>query len=193
MVVRSMVVTMCLGVLSACAGGTATPAADGSASAPTTATQATATSTAQEPPSASPSSVPSVAPSSPALTRSAKPARTGTRILAEPSDYGTVLFDATGQAVYLFDVEDTAEPRCYGACADAWPPVLTDGRPRGGAGTQQSLLGTTERTDGGTQVTYDGHPLYFYAHEGKDEVKCHDIVLNGGTWYAVQPNGRRAP
>ncbi|MGZ5368495.1 MAG: hypothetical protein ACXWDD_04175 [Aeromicrobium sp.] len=58
---------------------------------------------------------------------------------------------------------------------------------------RQSLLGTTQRTDGTTQVTYDEHPLYLYAHEGKYEVKCHSVFLNGGNWYAVQPDGRRAP
>lgn len=55
------------------------------------------------------------------------------------------------------------------------------------------MLGTTPRTDGTTQVTYGGHPLYFYAHEGKHEVKCHDVYLNGGNWYALQPNGHPAP
>jgi predicted lipoprotein with Yx(FWY)xxD motif len=50
-----------------------------------------------------------------------------------------------------------------------------------------------QRTDGSTQVTYNGHPLYLYAHEGAYEVTCHDIFLNGGTWYAIQPTGNRAP
>ena len=56
-----------------------------------------------------------------------------------------------------------------------------------------TLLGTTRRTDGTRQVTYGGHPLYFYAHEGKHEVECHDVFLNGGTWYALQPDGQPAP
>ncbi len=122
-----------------------------------------------------------------------RPASPGQEIIAVASDFGTILFDDTGQAIYLFDVETTSKPRCYGSCATAWPPVLTDGAPVAGDGVQQSLLGTTRRTDGTTQVTYDGHPLYLYAHEGKYEVKCHDIFLNGGTWYAVQPDGHRAP
>ncbi|MGE3379965.1 MAG: hypothetical protein AB7I40_16975 [Nocardioides sp.] len=105
---------------------------------------------------------------------------------------GTILFDGTGQAIYIFDVE-AGRPRCYDACAEAWPPVLTNGDPRAGDRVRQSLLGTTRRTDGTSQVTYDGHPLYFYAHETKREVKCHDVFLNGGNWYAVQPDGDRAP
>lgn len=117
----------------------------------------------------------------------------GTRIVSADSDFGSILFDATGQAIYLFDLEPTAKPGCYGACAEAWPPVLTQGEPRAGLGVERSLLGTTERTDGALQVTYNNHPLYFYAHEGKREVKCHDVFLNGGNWYVVQPDGDPVP
>lgn len=104
-----------------------------------------------------------------------------------------MLFDGTGQAIYLFDIETTAKPECYDACAEAWPPVLTTGDPLAGPGVESSLLATTERTDGTIQVTYDDHPLYFYAHENKHEVRCHDIFLNGGNWYVVQPGGDAAP
>lgn len=131
---------------------------------------------------------------SPAPSPSSSPVpEAGTTIVAATSEFGPILFDGTGQAIYVFDVEDTARPRCYDACAKAWPPVLTDGVPRAGRGVKDNLLGTTRRAGGRTQVTYRGHPLYFYANEGKREVKCHDVFENGGTWYAVAPNGRRAP
>ena len=129
----------------------------------------------------------------PAKTPSRRQTQPGTTVTTANSDFGTILFDKTGQAIYMFDVEATTKPRCYGDCADAWPPVFTRGAPRAGKQVKQSLLGTTRRADGRTQVTYGGHPLYFYAHEGKHEVECHDVFLNGGTWYAVQPDGRRAP
>jgi predicted lipoprotein with Yx(FWY)xxD motif len=59
-------------------------------------------------------------------------AQPGTTIVAGASDVGAILFDATGQAIYIFDVETTSSPRCYDACAQAWPPVLTQGwRPAG--------------------------------------------------------------
>ena len=58
---------------------------------------------------------------------------------------------------------------------------------------KSDLLGTTRRSDGATQVTYAGHPLYFYAHEGKYQVLCHDIEEYGGTWLVVQPDGVPAP
>jgi predicted lipoprotein with Yx(FWY)xxD motif len=122
-----------------------------------------------------------------------EPTRQGTRLVASDSDFGQMLFDSTGQAIYLFDIETTSKPACYDACAEAWPPVLTKGDPVAGQGVESSLLATTERSDGTVQVTYNGHPLYFYAHEGKHEVECHDVFLNGGTWYVVQPGGDPAP
>lgn len=120
------------------------------------------------------------------------PAPSGTEIVVADSEFGPMLFDDRRQAIYLFDVETSEEPRCYDECAEAWPPVLTEGEPVAGAGTDAALLATTEREDGTTQVTYAGHPLYFYAHEGPGEVKCHDVFLNGGTWYVVTPRGEPA-
>lgn len=119
-------------------------------------------------------------------------AQAGTEIVVADSEFGPMLFDKREQAIYLFDLEETAAPKCYGECAEAWPPVLTDGEPLAGKGVDESLLGTTKRAEGTTQVTYKGHPLYYYAHEDPGEVECHDIFLNGGKWYVVQPNGNRA-
>ena len=118
----------------------------------------------------------------------------GARIIVADSQYGPMLYDKTGQAIYLFDLEEgRPKPRCYQACAAAWPPVLTDGPPVAASGVRPALLGTTQRRDGSTQVTYNGHPLYFYAHEGPYEVLCHDIDEFGGTWLVVQPDGAPAP
>jgi predicted lipoprotein with Yx(FWY)xxD motif len=109
------------------------------------------------------------------------------------SAYGTVLVDRRRQAIYLFEPETGRTPRCYGACAAAWPPVLTDGLPRARGQVRNGLLGTVERRDGSLQVTYAGHPLYFYAHEGPGQLLCHDVVENGGRWLAVSPGGGAAP
>jgi predicted lipoprotein with Yx(FWY)xxD motif len=113
----------------------------------------------------------------------------GTTITTGDSQYGEILFDDSDQAIYLFDKESSATSECYGACAEAWPPVLTEGDPRAGGGTDSKLLGTTERDDGSTQVTYDGHPLYFYAHEGPGEVLCHNVDEFGGLWLVLEPSG----
>jgi predicted lipoprotein with Yx(FWY)xxD motif len=172
---RRTAASLLLGLLTACAEDPVAPATED----PTTPSRPTTAMT-------NPAPVPSPSPS-------ARPTQQGPTVIAAESEFGTILFDDTGQAIYLFDIEITSKPRCYGPCAEAWPPVLTDDAPLAGQRVKESLLGTTQRTDGTTQVTYDGHPLYFYAHEGKYEVKCHDIFLNGGTWYAVQPDGQRAP
>lgn len=116
----------------------------------------------------------------------------GTRIISADSDYGPMLYDDTGQPIYLFTAEPGERPACYDACAEDWPPVLTDGAPAGGAGVRSGLLGTIRRADGRTQVTYAGHPLYFYAHEGKYQVLCHDVEEYGGTWLVVRPDGTPA-
>ncbi len=116
---------------------------------------------------------------------------TGTTIKTADSQFGDVLFGGGDQAIYYFDKESGSKSECYSACAEAWPPVLTEGAPQAGAGAQAGLLGTTERDDGTTQVTYDGHPLYYYAHEGPGEVLCHNVEEFGGLWLAVQPNGER--
>ena len=109
------------------------------------------------------------------------------------SEFGPMLFDRSGQAIYLFAKEKTSKPECYGACAEAWPPVLTKGSPQARGETRSELLGTTPRRDGSKQVTYKGHPLYFYAHENKFEVLCHNITENGGLWLVVTPKGDPAP
>jgi len=126
----------------------------------------------------------------PAQTSSPKPRR-GTVIATGDSQFGPVMFDGDQQAIYIFDLEKTDESQCYDACAEAWPPVLTEGEPAAAGDIRQGLLGTTERDDGTTQVTYNGHPLYYYAHEGPGEVKCHDIPGFGGQWYAVRADGNR--
>jgi len=119
-------------------------------------------------------------------------AKKGTRITTGNSAYGTMLFDRNRQAIYLFDLETSKRSQCYGACAKAWPPVLTKGRPLAKGKARQNLLGTTKRQGGATQVTYKGQPLYFYAHEGPGQVFCHDIFGSGGTWLVVKPNGKAA-
>jgi predicted lipoprotein with Yx(FWY)xxD motif len=109
------------------------------------------------------------------------------------SEYGPMLYDASGQPIYLFTAESGGRPACYDACAEDWPPVLTEGAPSGDTGVRGRLLGTSRRADGSTQVTYAGHPLYFYAHEGTYEVLCHDVEEYGGTWLVVRPDGTPAP
>ena len=117
----------------------------------------------------------------------------GTRITLRDSDYGRMLWGPGRQAVYIFERDEPDKSRCYRECARDWPPVLTEGKPIAGDGVRQGLLGRTTRRNGKRQVTYDGQPLYYYAHEGRDEVLCHNVFLNGGYWWVVGRNGNRRP
>src|ERR671936_989541 len=81
-------------------------------------------------------------------------------ITAHASRYGKILFDGRGRVLYLFARDRGGRSRCSGACAKAWPPFLTKGRPRHLGGVNARLLGTTRRADGSVQVTYAKHPLY---------------------------------
>jgi predicted lipoprotein with Yx(FWY)xxD motif len=120
--------------------------------------------------------------------------RRGTLVKVVDSQYGRVLADGRGEAFYLFDKERSARSECYGDCARSWPPVLARARsgPRAGRGATARLLGTTRRRDGKVQVTYAGHPLYYYVHDEPGLIRCHDVFEYGGTWLVVKPDGRAA-
>jgi predicted lipoprotein with Yx(FWY)xxD motif len=113
----------------------------------------------------------------------------GTTIKAVRSQFGKILADGRGQAVYVFDKETSSRPECYGACAKAWPPVLTKGRPVAGRGARRGLLATTRRRNGRRQVTVDGRPLYYYVDDAPGRVLCHNVEEFGGLWLVVRPDG----
>lgn len=128
-----------------------------------------------------------------ALAWTAPAMAAGTTITVRGSEFGRILWGPKRQAVYVFQRDGRGVSRCYGECARAWPPVYTKGRPVPGRGARASLLGTTRRRDGRLQVTYRGRPLYYYAHEGPRQVRCHNVNLNGGLWWVVGPDGKRRP
>jgi predicted lipoprotein with Yx(FWY)xxD motif len=112
------------------------------------------------------------------------------RIVAKKSAFERVLFDANGQVVYAFERDRRNRSNCTSAeCVKAWPPVLTREQPTAGAGVDARLLGTIRRGDRSLQVTYNGRPLYFYEHETRGEIKCHNVDLHGGRWWVVTPRG----
>jgi predicted lipoprotein with Yx(FWY)xxD motif len=113
----------------------------------------------------------------------------GKQIKVVNSDYGPVIADGRGEAFYLFDKEKRRQSRCYGDCARVWPPVLTKGAPRAGNGIDTQLLGTTKRKNGKQQVTYKGHPLYYYVDDAPGTILCQDVSEFGGLWLVVKPSG----
>ena len=114
---------------------------------------------------------------------------TGKTVKAVGSDFGQVIADGRGEAFYLFGKEKSAKSLCYGECARVWPPVLSKGAPRAGNGVNAKLLGTTKRKNGKLQVTYHGHPLYYYVDDSPGTILCQDVSEFGGLWLVVKPNG----
>jgi len=99
----------------------------------------------------------------------------------------TVVVDARGFTLYWFVPDTSVRSNCTGTCAAYWPPVT--GSPTAGAGVT-GRLGTIRRSDGSTQVTYDGHPLYTYVGDtSPGQAHGNDITLNGGLWHEMTPTG----
>jgi predicted lipoprotein with Yx(FWY)xxD motif len=75
---------------------------------------------------------------------------------------GAYLTDQAGRALYLYTPDTTTKSNCTGTCASLWPPLTTSATPKVSGGATASDLGTITRSDGSKQVTYSGHPLYYY-------------------------------
>jgi predicted lipoprotein with Yx(FWY)xxD motif len=102
------------------------------------------------------------------------------------------LVDAKGRTLYLFEKDKTAKSTCSGACAVAWPPSTTSGKPKAGHGAKAKLLKTSKRSDGGTQVTYNGHPLYRYIGDTKaGQTNGQGINGFGAKWYMMNAGGKK--
>jgi predicted lipoprotein with Yx(FWY)xxD motif len=142
-------------------------------------------STNQSTASASPSPSPAAASPSPSPA-----AAQATIAVATNAKLGQILVDGSGMTVYLFVADTGTSSTCYASCAQFWPPVLTTGAPKAGAGAQASLLGTTARTDGTTQVTYSGHPLYHYLKDKQSgDTTGQGVNGSGGLWWVMGPSG----
>lgn len=105
------------------------------------------------------------------------------------SKLGPILVDDKGMTVYLYTMDSRNTSTCYGACSAIWPPVLTDGNPIAGSGVAANLLGITARNDGATQVTYNGHPLYYFAGDKAPGDTNGENVQT--VWFAVTPQGNQ--
>jgi len=117
-------------------------------------------------------------------------AAAGTTVaLGEDDKLGSFLVDDKGMTLYLFTKDTPNTTVCYEKCAVAWPPLLTTGDPAAGEGVDASMLGTTNRTDGTVQVTYNGWPLYYYEKDkAPGDVTGQDV---GGVWYVVSAEGNQ--
>ena len=109
--------------------------------------------------------------------------------LGKNDTLGSFLVDDKGMTLYLFTKDTPNTSACYDKCATAWPPLLTTGNPVAGDGVDASKFGTTTRTDGTVQATYNGWPLYYYAKDkAPGDVVGQDV---GGVWYVVSAAGEK--
>ncbi len=123
----------------------------------------------------------------PPTTASGQPATIG---LADEGNLGQILVDTQGRSLYLFQKDIGTKSECTGACAAAWPPLRDTDEPLVGTDLSASKLGTTPRTDGKPQVTYNGHPLYLYSGDHKPgDTNGQGLNVFGGTWFALSGAG----
>jgi predicted lipoprotein with Yx(FWY)xxD motif len=114
--------------------------------------------------------------------------------LGEAAEVGQILVDEEGMTLYYFqkDQKGSGKSKCEGACAEAWPPLLTEAKPEAMKGVKAAMLGTIKRKDGTTQVTYAGWPLYTFVEDKKlGEDNGTDSKGFGASWYSLHSNGKK--
>jgi predicted lipoprotein with Yx(FWY)xxD motif len=122
------------------------------------------------------------------------PAAPPTTVALGNTSLGSVLVDNQGRTLYLFEADANGKSACTSpGCVAEWPPLTTTGAPQATGGLMATALGTTPRSDGTRQVTYDGHPLYRFASDNQPGATGgQGINDNGGLWYAVRTDGTAA-
>jgi predicted lipoprotein with Yx(FWY)xxD motif len=126
--------------------------------------------------------------STPATTKSQSPAT----VAVAHSDLGNVLVDTHGRTLYQFGADMGTTSACSGDCAQDWPPLVASGMATVGNGAKPALLGTTTRSDGTQQITYNGHPLYRFAGDHKaGDTNGQGVNEFGGRWSALTATGNQ--
>jgi predicted lipoprotein with Yx(FWY)xxD motif len=131
--------------------------------------------------------------SAPAASPTLKPAATrhAPTVRVAKTRLGKILVNSRGRTLYLFKKDSGTKSACFGACATAWPPLRAS-KPTVGRGAKASLVGTTRRSDGKPQVTYNGHPLYTFIKDKKSgDTTGEGFTAFGGRWFVVSPAGKQ--
>ena len=124
-----------------------------------------------------------------AASGSAAPAA---KVATAPSGLGRILVDGRGRTLYLFEKDRRGSSACSGLCATYWPPLVAKGKWLAIKGVKMSLLASIRRADGSRQVTYAGHPLYFFSGDTKrGQTNGEGLTDFGAGWYAVSPAGKK--
>ena len=168
-------------VTAACAAGialAATACSSGSSTGSVATTPAASSATAQA--------------RSPAAAPSSSAAAMTVGLVSVSGIPGKFLADSQGRTLYLFEADKGGTSTCAGACAAAWPPVTASGMPTAGSGVNEALLGTVKRSDGTEQLTYNHHPLYYFAADtGAGTAKGQGSKAFGAGWYVVNAKGSK--
>jgi predicted lipoprotein with Yx(FWY)xxD motif len=115
----------------------------------------------------------------------------GALVALRKTALGSILVNAGGRTLYLFDKDTRGKSACYGDCAVYWPPLLSSAKPHAGKGVRASLLGLILRRDGKRQVTYAGHPLYLFVTDTKaGQTTGQGRTDFGAAWEVLTANGR---
>jgi predicted lipoprotein with Yx(FWY)xxD motif len=116
----------------------------------------------------------------------------GGSVALASSELGKILVDGAGRTLYLFQADKGMASTCNGACAGAWPPLTTAGKPIAGSGVSASKLGTTKRSDGTTEVTYNGHPLYtYFGDSAPGQTTGQGSTAFGAEWNVLSAAGNK--
>ena len=165
-------------------------AACGSATAGTTTPTAPSTQTPTAVPTAAATPTPVATPTPTPVRATPAPATGTAAMLRTVGNLGPILVGPGGKTLYIFLADTGMTSTCTGSCAQNWPPLTTSGPPRALAGISQTLLGTTRRGDGTLQVTYHGHPLYYFIADGGPGIANGEgIDAFGAHWEVVNAAG----
>lgn len=114
----------------------------------------------------------------------------GVSIQTATGTAGSYLTGQSGRALYLWLGDRHDVPSCSGACASAWPPVIARGKPAAAGAAQATELGTVRRSNGSSQLTYKGHPLYYFSGDlGAGTTNGQGSDGFGAKWWLVSPSG----
>jgi predicted lipoprotein with Yx(FWY)xxD motif len=103
---------------------------------------------------------------------------------------GTFLTDGAGRTLYLWLGDPSSTSMCTGQCAKYWPPLLTAGAPTASGMATSNMLSTSKRADGTTQVTYAGHPVYYFSGDkAAGATGGQGKNAFGYLWWVVSPAG----
>jgi predicted lipoprotein with Yx(FWY)xxD motif len=135
------------------------------------------------------SSSPAAAPSP---YKAARSTAGGTTVRLARTSLGSILVDAHGRSLYLFEADTPRMSDCSGSCASVWPPLTATAAPHAGAGVATGKLGTIARAGGGRQITYNGHPLYTFAGDTKAGATTgQGLDQFGAEWYVLNAAGHK--